>query len=90
VHLACRRTYFEADEILNQSPVQSDLSDADREEMIRAFDAEQADPSSDQRTATPALMSRAAALISSAILIMFLIQLPVCAIFRNNREVTMA
>jgi len=54
VHLACRRTYFEADEILNQvlqfSP---DLSDADREELIRAFDAEQADPSSDQRTATP-------------------------------------
>jgi hypothetical protein len=54
VHLACRRTYFETDEILNHvlqfSP---DLSDADREELIRAFDAERASPSSDQRTATP-------------------------------------
>jgi hypothetical protein len=29
------------------------LSDADREELIRVFDAEPADPSSDQRTATP-------------------------------------
>jgi hypothetical protein len=40
VHLACRRPYFETDEILHQvlqfSP---DLSDADREELIRAFDA---------------------------------------------------
>jgi len=37
-------------QVLQFSP---DLSDADREELIRAFDAEQADPSSDQRTATP-------------------------------------
>jgi len=46
VHLACRRSYFETDEILSQvlefSP---DLSDADREELIRLFDAEQANPS---------------------------------------------
>jgi hypothetical protein len=43
VHLACRKSYFESDEILNQvlqfSP---DLSDADREELIRAFEADQA------------------------------------------------
>ena len=40
VHLACRRSYFETGEILNQvlkfSP---DLSDADREELVRAFEA---------------------------------------------------
>jgi hypothetical protein len=43
MHLACRRSYFETDEIFNQviqfSP---DLSDADREELNRAFDAEPA------------------------------------------------
>lgn len=48
VHLACRKTYFEADEILDQvlrlSPA---LSDADREELIRGF-AEQNDPSPPQ------------------------------------------
>ena len=40
VHLACRRSYFETDEILNQVlKFTPDLSDADREELIRAFDA---------------------------------------------------
>jgi hypothetical protein len=42
VHLGCRKIYFETDEILDQvlhfSP---SLSDADREELIRAFDTEQ-------------------------------------------------
>jgi hypothetical protein len=42
VHLACRKVYFETDEILEQalhfSPA---LSDADRDELIRAFDTEQ-------------------------------------------------
>jgi hypothetical protein len=49
VHLACRGSYFETDEILNHvlqfSP---NLSDADREELIRVFDAERADPSPPQ------------------------------------------
>jgi hypothetical protein len=44
VHLACRKVYFETDEILDQvlhfSPA---LRDADREELIRAFDTEQTD-----------------------------------------------
>ena len=49
VHLACRKVYFETDEILNQVlQFSADLSDADREELIRAFDAEQADPSPPQ------------------------------------------
>jgi hypothetical protein len=42
VHLACRKVYFETDQILDQvlhfSPA---LSDADREELIRAFGTEQ-------------------------------------------------
>jgi phage tail protein X len=42
VHLACRKVYFETDEILEQvlhfSPA---LSDAEREELIRALDPEQ-------------------------------------------------
>lgn len=46
VHFACRKVYFETDEILNQilqfSP---DLSGADREELIGAFEAGQAGPS---------------------------------------------
>lgn len=45
VHLACRKTYFETDEIrehlIHFSP---DLSDADREELIRALEAEPTDP----------------------------------------------
>jgi hypothetical protein len=49
VHLACRKAYFEADDIstqvLNFSPA---LSDADREELIRAFDTQQTDPSPQQ------------------------------------------
>ena len=43
VHLTCRKVYFETDWMLDQvlhfSP---DLSDADREELIRAFDSESA------------------------------------------------
>ena len=50
VHLACRKAYFETDEILDQvlhlSPA---LNDADREELIRAFETQQTDSSSPQR-----------------------------------------
>ena len=50
VHLTCRKVYFETDEVLEQvlhfSPA---LSDAEREELIRAFDAEQTDPPRKQR-----------------------------------------
>lgn len=46
MHFACRKVYFETDEVLNQilqfSP---DLSGADREGLIGAFEAEQAGPS---------------------------------------------
>lgn len=49
VHLACRKVYFETDEIFDQvvnfSPA---LSDADRAELIRAFDTEQTDLSPPQ------------------------------------------
>jgi hypothetical protein len=45
VHLTCRKAYFETDEVLDQilhfSPA---LSDAERQELIRAGDAEQIDP----------------------------------------------
>jgi hypothetical protein len=41
VHLACRKVYFETDPLLDQvlhfSPA---LSDADRDELIRAFGTE--------------------------------------------------
>jgi hypothetical protein len=50
IHLTCRKVYFETDEVLDQllhfSP---DLSDAEREDLIRAMDAEQIDPSPQQR-----------------------------------------
>jgi hypothetical protein len=50
VHLACCRVYFETDEILDQVLYFSRaLSDADREEMIRAFGTEQTDPWREQR-----------------------------------------
>jgi Poly(ADP-ribose) polymerase and DNA-Ligase Zn-finger region len=46
VHIACRKDYFETDEFVDQvlrfSPA---LSDADRAELIRAFDTGQSDPS---------------------------------------------
>jgi hypothetical protein len=50
VHLACRGAYFDTDELLDQllhfSPA---LSDADRDELIRAFGTEQTDPTPQQR-----------------------------------------
>lgn len=50
VHLACRKAYFGTDDILEQvlqfSPA---LSDTDRDELIRAFDTEQTDPSPQPR-----------------------------------------
>jgi hypothetical protein len=50
VHLACRKVYFETDEILDQVlHFSSALSDADREELIRAFDTQQTDPSPQRR-----------------------------------------
>ena len=49
LHLACRKAYFETDDVLDQvlhfSPA---LSDTDREELIRAFGAPQTDPSAPQ------------------------------------------
>jgi hypothetical protein len=45
VHVACRKAYFEADEILDQVlQLTPALSDADREELSRAFDAPLTDP----------------------------------------------
>lgn len=45
LHLTCRKAYFEtedvSDQVLHFSPA---LSDADREELIGAFNTEQADP----------------------------------------------
>ena len=45
LHLTCRKAYFETENVLDQvlhfSPA---LNDADREELIRAFDSGQADP----------------------------------------------
>jgi hypothetical protein len=50
VHLGCRTAYFETDDILDQvlhfSPA---LSDADREELIRALGTQQVDPMLAQR-----------------------------------------
>ena len=50
LHLACRKAYFETDKVLDPilhfSPA---LSDAEREELIRAVDTEQIDPSLQQR-----------------------------------------
>ena len=44
LHLACRKAYFETEDVLDQvlhfSPA---LSESDREELIRAFDSGQAD-----------------------------------------------
>jgi poly(ADP-ribose) polymerase-like protein len=49
VHLGCRKVYFETDEILDQVlHFSAASSDADREELIRAFDTEQTDPSPQQ------------------------------------------
>ena len=49
VHLACRKAYFEADDILEQVlNFSAASSDADREELIRAFDIQQTDPSPQQ------------------------------------------
>lgn len=49
VHLACRKAYFETNEILDQvfhfSP---DLSDGEREELRRAYDTDPTDPSPPQ------------------------------------------
>ena len=45
LHLTCRKAYFETEDVLDQvlhfSPA---LNDADREELIRAFDSGQSDP----------------------------------------------
>jgi hypothetical protein len=50
LHLTCRKVYFETDEVLDQllhfSPA---LGDAEREELIRAVDTEQIDPSPQER-----------------------------------------
>jgi hypothetical protein len=50
LHLTCRKAYFETDKVLDPilhfSPA---LSDAEREELIRAVDTEQIDPSLQQR-----------------------------------------
>jgi len=45
VHLACRKAYFETDELLDQAlHLSPALSDADREELSRSFETEQTDP----------------------------------------------
>ena len=50
LHLTCRKAYFETEDVLDQvlhfSPA---LNDVNREELIRSFDAEQTDPSAQQR-----------------------------------------
>jgi hypothetical protein len=54
LHLACRKAYFETNELLDQilqfSP---DLSDAEREELGRAYDAEATGLSLPQRPTEP-------------------------------------
>ena len=50
IHLTCRKVYFETDEVLDQLlHFTPDLSDAEREDLIRAVDTEPIDPSP-QRT----------------------------------------
>jgi hypothetical protein len=51
VHLTCRRAYFEADDLLDQVLRFSlTLSPSDREELARAFEQEQFDPTPQKST----------------------------------------